>query len=114
VFTQTDLESAYPDAATRAHHPLPLNLYYAWPLNLLNLTDNDFHDAVRRSAAQLTAVALAEGQDITSAGSTLYPNYAIFDTPLEKMYGANVDRLHALKQQVDPNNVMGLAGGWKF
>ena len=43
-----------------------------------------------------------------------YPNYAITGTPLEEMYGANVPKLRALKILVDPTNVMGLAGGWKF
>ena len=69
-------------------------------------------DAARASAAQLTQVALAEGQDVADA--PLYSNYAIFDTPMERIYGANLPKLQALKAQYDPENVMGLAGGWKF
>lgn len=44
----------------------------------------------------------------------LYGNYALADTPLEAMYGANVERLTSIKKKVDPENVMGLAGGFKF
>jgi len=36
------------------------------------------------------------------------------DTPLERMYGTNVAKLKALRKEVDPNGVMGLAGGFKF
>jgi len=30
------------------------------------------------------------------------------------MYGANLDKLHSLRQRVDPHNVMGLTGGFRF
>ncbi|KAG0693487.1 hypothetical protein DFH29DRAFT_1007238, partial [Suillus ampliporus] len=48
------------------------------------------------------------------ADAALYGNYAIFDTPLSNIYGKNVPRLQALQDAVDPTNVMGLAGGFKF
>jgi hypothetical protein len=60
----------------------------------------------------LTEKALAEGQDIE--GAPLYGNYAIYDTPVEKLYGDNLARLRKIKFLVDPLNVMGLAGGWKI
>ena len=41
-------------------------------------------------------------------------NYALFDTPLEDMYGANVPRLRKIRAEIDPEDVMGLAGGFKF
>lgn len=44
----------------------------------------------------------------------MYPNYATYDTPLEDIYGSHLPRLRSLKLKVDPQNVMGLAGGWKF
>lgn len=44
----------------------------------------------------------------------LYGNYALADIPLEAMYGMNVERLRRIKKEVDPENVMGLAGGFKF
>ena len=46
--------------------------------------------------------------------AAVYPNYALFDTPLEDIYGANIPRLQAIKSAVDPENVMGLAGGFKL
>ena len=59
------------------------------------------------------SVAESEGQKGLAA-APIYPNYAIFSTPLKKMYAENVARLKALKKVVDPSNVMGLAGGFKF
>ena len=99
--------SAYPPS--RAHGLLPLNIYYAY---LFEGADETMWDAARQSATQLARAVEAEGQDVADAA--LYNNYAIFDTPLERMYGDNVARLSALKAQYDPENVMGLAGGWKF
>jgi FAD/FMN-containing dehydrogenase len=52
------------------------------------------------------------GQDI--ANVAMYPNHAPPGTSLESMYGDNVPRLQAIKNTVDPDNVMGLTGGWKF
>jgi Berberine and berberine like len=43
-----------------------------------------------------------------------YPNYAIFPTPLEEMYGTNVKKLKEIKARVDPSDIMGRAGGFKF
>jgi hypothetical protein len=42
-----------------------------------------------------------------------YVNYALFGTPLEDLYGENVDQLRKVRAAVDPEDVMGLAGGWK-
>jgi hypothetical protein len=58
------------------------------------------------------AAALADGQNVSHA--TVYPNYALFGRPLEDMYGKNVDRLRKVRAAIDPEGVMGLAGGWKF
>lgn len=63
-------------------------------------------------ARQITAQAVAEGQDVADAA--IYGNYALADTPLEAIYGDNVERLRAIHAAVDPSNVMGLAGGFKF
>ena len=43
-----------------------------------------------------------------------YVNYALFGTPLEAMYGEHLGRLREIKKKYDPEDVMGLAGGWKF
>ncbi|GLB42526.1 putative oxygen-dependent FAD-linked oxidoreductase family protein [Lyophyllum shimeji] len=99
--------SAYPPA--RGTGLLPLNIYYAWSLEL---SDDKFHEAARQSAARIKDLAIAEGQDIVDAA--VYPNYAIYDTPLVGLYGGNVPALQALKARVDPQNVMNLAGGFRL
>ncbi|KAJ6529113.1 FAD dependent oxidoreductase [Mycena vulgaris] len=58
----------------------------------------------------IKALAVAEGV----LGSNKYTNYAMYDTPLSDIYGQNVPRLQSIKKAVDPQNVMGLAGGFKF
>jgi len=89
---------------------LPFNIYYAWTSSLF---DDDFHEAAKLTAASVFNAAVSEGQ-ASIVGSPVYPNYAIYDTPLVNMYGSNLPALQALKTTVDPNNVMGLAGGFKF
>ena len=107
ILSHNTTPTAYPP--TRDHVYFPLNLYFGW----LNATyDNDFYHAIRQSAKRIRDVAIDDGQDIANA--PLYPNYAIFGTPLKDMYGANVDKLHVLKRAVDPDDVMGLTGGFKF
>jgi FAD/FMN-containing dehydrogenase len=65
-----------------------------------------------QTAARQSASTLSAQSGVSDAAR--YPNYAIYDTPLESIYGDNLPRLRSLKAQVDPNNVMGLAGGFKF
>lgn len=62
--------------------------------------------------ARLTATAIKEGQDLS--GCPYYPNYSLFNTPLQKIYLDNLPALKAYKAQIDPKNVMGLAGGFKL
>lgn len=68
--------------------------------------------ALRNISDTIHATALADGQDVSHAAK--YPNYALFGTPLEDMYGGNVERLRKIRATVDPEDVMGLTGGWKF
>jgi len=58
------------------------------------------------------AAAVADGQDVGGAFS--YGNYALFGTPVDRLYGTNLNRLSAIRSSVDPNGVMALAGGFKF
>jgi len=69
---------------------------------------------LRESTAAVKAAAVAGGQDVAHAA--IYPNEALFKfgTPLEDIYGANVPRLKQIRKKVDPKDVMGLAGGFKF
>ncbi|KAJ7108943.1 FAD dependent oxidoreductase [Mycena crocata] len=106
IYTHNSAATAFPPSRS-SEGSMPLNLYFAWATDLLD-ADALFHDALRKSAAHLTQVAGAAAQ------GPLYPNYALFDTPLEKIYGENLPRLRAIKGRVDPGNVMGLAGGFKF
>ncbi|KAF8124592.1 FAD dependent oxidoreductase [Boletus edulis] len=93
---------------SRAQPLMPLNIYFAW---LSPYSDQLNQDAVRTSARTLQASAMNAGQN-DIANAALYPNYAIFDTPLVNMYGANLPSLQAIKAAVDPEDVMGLAGGF--
>ncbi|KAF9245769.1 FAD-binding domain-containing protein [Melanogaster broomeanus] len=94
--------SAFPP--TRSKGITPLKIYYSWANET---SDDSMHDAARQSASTLSAQS-----GVSDAAR--YPNYAMYDTPLESIYGHNVARLRDLKTQVDPTNVMGLAGGFKF
>jgi hypothetical protein len=107
IFSHSSAPTAYPPS--RSHGLLPLNLYFAWTDPL---SDEAFQKAICDSAALIKTQALADGQDIANA--SIYGNYAIFDTPLENIYGDNLQRLRSIKGMYDPQNVMGLAGGYKF
>ncbi|EKM57317.1 uncharacterized protein PHACADRAFT_91510, partial [Phanerochaete carnosa HHB-10118-sp] len=107
IFTHGTVQSsAYPPS--RKHGLLPLNIYYAWESSS---ADPIVRAAAMQSAAHLKAVAMAEGQDIGAA--SLYGNYAIKGTPVEQIFGESLPRMRATKRRVDPQDVMGLAGGWK-
>ncbi|KII86811.1 hypothetical protein PLICRDRAFT_30995 [Plicaturopsis crispa FD-325 SS-3] len=107
IFSHNTAATAYPPSRSKGY--LPLNIYYSYGDAA---QDKLFQDTARASAAHLKAVGLADGQDIANAPS--YGNYAIFDTPLSDIYGDNVDRIKAIKNTVDPTNVMSLAGGFRF
>lgn len=88
---------------------MPIVLYFAW---ISEFSDDMMHNAVRQSTSTLLDKAVSLGQDVKDA--PLYGNCALFDTPLERMYGNNLERLRKIKHQVDPDGVMNLAGGFKF
>ena len=107
LFNYNTTPSAYPPDRTCGF--FPLEIYFGWK----SADDGQaIYDAVRTSAQRLEAKAIADG--LSDANAVVYPNFAIFDTPLVKLYGANVQRLQAVKRAVDPDNVMGLAGGFKL
>lgn len=108
LYSHSTLPSAYPPSRSQA--VLPFHLYYAW---LVKYFDDDFRDAAQKSLVRIKEIAIEEGQfEIENA--PVYPNYAPPDTPLERMYGGNVLALKRLKAVVDPENVMGLSGGFRF
>ncbi|KAE8215081.1 hypothetical protein CF327_g1584 [Tilletia walkeri] len=90
-------------------HLSPMSLYFAWPLGL---SDGLFYDAIRKSTNKIRQAAIAQGQNLDDL--YMYPNYALYDTPLEKMYGPNVARLTQISAKYDPSKVMARAGGFQF
>jgi hypothetical protein len=68
--------------------------------------------ALRQISDTIRAAALADGQNVSHAAK--YVNYALFGTPLEDIYGGNLDRLRKIRAAIDPEDVMGRTGGWKF
>ncbi|KAH9025721.1 FAD-binding domain-containing protein [Lactarius deliciosus] len=99
--------SAYPP--DRSHAIFPTAVIFAYRNASLGDTVSK---GLRSYSDAVTAVAVADRQNVSHAA--VYPNYALFDTPLEDIYGANLPRLHEIKKAVDPKNVMGLAGGFKL
>jgi hypothetical protein len=99
--------SAYPP--DRSHDIYPSSLTLQWFNASL---DEMMAFALRNISTTIHAAALADGQNVSHAA--VYPNYALFGTPLEDMYGGNVERFRKIRAVIDPEDVMGLAGGWKF
>ena len=100
-------DSAYPPDRSQAVFPSALTV--EWSNSSL---DDKVASALRNFGNAIRDVALADGQNVSHAAK--YPNYALFGTPLEDMYGRNVERLCRIRAAIDPNDVMSLAGGWKF
>jgi hypothetical protein len=100
-------ESAYPP--DRSQVIFPSSLTVEWSNASL---DETMAFALRQISNTIRAAALADGQDVLNAA--LYPNYALFGTPLKDIYGANVERLRQIRAAIDPEYVMNLAGGWRF
>jgi hypothetical protein len=99
--------SAYPP--NRSLAVFPSSIYLGWT----NASaDGDMGDAMRLSAASLVEAGIQDGQDLKNAAP--YVNYALFGTPPEAMYGDHLERLREIREKYDPEDVMGLAGGWKF
>jgi hypothetical protein len=99
--------SAFPPDRSQALFPSVV--IYAWSNASL---DHTIASAMRNHSDALHNTALMDGQNVSHAA--VYVNYALFDTPLEDIYGANLPRLRGIRTEVDPEDVMGLAGGFKF
>ncbi len=100
-------DSAYP--ADRSQAVFPSALTVVWSNSSLN---DIMAFAIRNISDTIHAAALADGQNVSHAAK--YPNYALFGTPLEGIYGGNVERLRKIKAAIDPDDVMGFTGGWKL
>ena len=75
--------------------------------------DKIFEQGIKKVRDILYAGLIGEGQRETRT-APVYSNNAIWDTSLTRIYGSNLPVLKTLKAQVDPSNVMGLAGGFKI
>ena len=100
-------DSAYPPDRSQAI--FPSNILTQWSDASL---DETMASALRQFSDTIRSIALADGQNVSDAA--VYPNYALYGTPLKDLYGANVERLRKIRASIDPEDVMGLAGGWKF
>jgi hypothetical protein len=100
-------DSAYPPDRSRPIFSTPLSA--EWSNRSL---DSRAAFSLRSISDAIRVVALADGQNVSHAAK--YVNFALFDTPLEDMYGGNLERLFRIKAEYDPNDVMGLTGGWRF
>ncbi|KAF8273424.1 hypothetical protein EI94DRAFT_1795193 [Lactarius quietus] len=92
-------DSAYPPDRSQVF--LPSNINYAWSNASLDAT---MADMLRQHTEQARAAVIADGQNISQAA--VYVNYALFSTPLEDIYGANLPRLRAIRAEIDPEDVM--------
>ncbi|KAF8259882.1 hypothetical protein EI94DRAFT_1812556 [Lactarius quietus] len=101
--------SAYPPDRSRTIHPS--SVLVAWSDKSLD-RDKYVYDSLRNLSASILESGIKDGQDLKDAAT--YTNYALYGTPLERMYGKNVKRLRGIKKKYDPFHVMDLAGGFKF
>ena len=99
--------TAYP--FTRDVMYTPFTLFTAW-------TDPDQDDPIKNEVARIREAILKtlveEGYEDVST-SPLYPNYSAWDAPLERIYGKSLPKMQQVKHRADPDDVMGLAGGFK-
>jgi hypothetical protein len=107
LFSHSNMPSAYPPDRSRVL--FPANICFTWTSSS---KDTEVAAAILQSTNTIRSAANVEGQNITDVA--LYGNYALLGTPVEALYGANLPRLKSIRSQVDPNNVMALAGGFKF
>jgi len=101
-------DSAYPPDRTQ---PLfPILVQYSWSDPAM---DDTVGRLMRNHTTSIQRVALTEGQSGVMNAS-VYVNNALFDTPLQDIYGTNLPRLRKIRAEIDPQDVMGLTGGFKF
>ena len=101
--------SAYPP--DRSHAVLPSSLFVAWNNKSLD-KDKYVYDSLRNLSASIIEAGIKDGQDLMDAAH--YPNNAIYGTPIEQIYGKNVERLRKIKKKYDPFRIMDLTGGFKL
>ncbi|KAF9017799.1 FAD-binding domain-containing protein [Hymenopellis radicata] len=108
VFSHNAESTAYPPSRQVALFPDILE--FGWSSEA---SDDLFFESIRQSAAHLTNVAADNGQAAVRDASP-YPNYALYDVPVERIFGNNLKRLREIKARVDPHDVMALTGGFRL
>ncbi|THU76841.1 FAD-binding domain-containing protein [Dendrothele bispora CBS 962.96] len=108
-FAHAFFDSAYPHSPT-SRQVTPGNplIFYN---NVTKSEKEYFDNAVKELAREIQKVVVREGEGLVE--DIHYSNYALADTPLELIYGGNLERLRGIKRDVDPMDVMGLSGGFK-
>jgi len=106
IFTHGAPSAHPPD---RSRTILPSGLIVSWNDESL---DQYMYDSIRCQSASILEAGIKDGQDLKDA--VPYTNYVLYGTPLERMYGGNVERLREIKKKYDPFHVMDLAGGFKL
>lgn len=109
LYSHSDTPSAFPSLRDSGQGYSFIEVYYGW-------TDPNDDEVILQvgaeSAAYMKQFAVDAGQNVSNA--LLYPNCAPPGTALADMYGDAVSRLHSIRSAVDPDDVMGLTGGWRF
>ncbi|KAI0301762.1 FAD-binding domain-containing protein [Multifurca ochricompacta] len=99
--------SAWPP--DRSEVAYPSSLYFGWSDKSF---DKYMYDNLRKLSDVVTEAAIEDGQDVKN--SAHYPNYALYGTSPEKLYGDNLKRLRKIRKRYDPFKVMHLTGGFKI
>lgn len=97
--------SAWPPSRAKPFFPLLLFFQFSDPSKY-----NEIRDIAYASGARLQSYLRSRGDDL----KVVYPNFADSGASVENMYGKNLPRLKTLRKRYDPQNVMGLTGGWRF
>ena len=101
---------AWPPLGINSPALLPQASQWSWTTG--PETDEAFINGQIQQAQFITQLADSEGQGASNL--SLYPNYALSSVSVESLYGAaNLQRLESIKSVIDPQNIMGLAGGFK-
>ncbi|RXW13921.1 hypothetical protein EST38_g11933 [Candolleomyces aberdarensis] len=108
IYSHNTTPSAYPFDRSKVFQPCNLAMSWTNPAE-----DKIFEQGIKKVRDTLYAGLIEEGQTETRT-APLYSNNAIWDTSFTRIYGSNLPVLKTLKAQVDPSNVMGLAGGFKI
>ncbi|KAF7441303.1 hypothetical protein PC9H_001652 [Pleurotus ostreatus] len=88
---------------------VPLSAYFLWEGQ-----ENDEFWSVRMQTTLNNIKAVARREGYIYEDSPEYPTLAFGTTNAEEIYRENLDKLVAIRKKYDPDNVMGLTGGFKI